>query len=222
MYVFNDGKNVYEGMTKEQILAAITEAVETHEISDVDTGFVTTLKEQNKGLGLKIWVGSTAEYNAITTKETNCLYILSDDTTLADIEAVVSALSTSVNNIAILKGQVLLNTSVAYGEASADLIGTNPISDFSLVKVTANFGEVLCSVAPGTTYTLIRGTAPDNLSSTTADTFTSLVTVRLKVNNSTGKLVDNATTVTVFTVGAGGAVTAQISQSTISKIVGVC
>ena len=41
-------------MTKEQILAAITQAVESHTVSDVDTGFVTTLKEQNEYMPLNI------------------------------------------------------------------------------------------------------------------------------------------------------------------------
>lgn len=70
----------FESMTKEQILAAITQAVETGEIKDVDTGFVTTIKEQNSGAGLTFWVGTSAEYNALETKATNCFYIITDDT----------------------------------------------------------------------------------------------------------------------------------------------
>lgn len=75
----------FESMTKEQILAAIEQAVSTGEIKNVDTGFVTRLKEQNANKALTFWVGTTAEYNAIPQKVENCFYILTDDTTAEDI-----------------------------------------------------------------------------------------------------------------------------------------
>ena len=99
-YVIAQGNNLYESMTKEEILAAITQAVESHTIGNVDTGFVTTLKEMNNNNGLKVWIGLTAEYNAIATKETNCLYILTDDTELEDIQTLVNSLNGKVNELA--------------------------------------------------------------------------------------------------------------------------
>jgi len=84
-YVIGEGNNFYEGMTKEEILAAITQAVSTHAIADVDTGFVTTIKEKNKNNPLSLWVGTEAEYNAIEEKDQNCLYIKTDDSTLEAI-----------------------------------------------------------------------------------------------------------------------------------------
>lgn len=84
--------SLFEGMTKEQILAAITEAVESHTISDVNTGFVTTIKELNNGIGLKFWIGTTAQYNAIAEKENNVLYIKTDDTSAESINAAITAL----------------------------------------------------------------------------------------------------------------------------------
>lgn len=84
-YVIGEGNNLYEGMTKEEILAAITQAVSTHAISDVDTGFVTTIKEKNKNNPLSLWVGTEAEFNAIEEKDQNCLYIKTDDSTLEAI-----------------------------------------------------------------------------------------------------------------------------------------
>lgn len=86
-YVISNDNCRFESMTKEQILAAITQAVESHSISDVDTGFVQTLKEQNHGTGLKFWFGTTAEYNALQTIEPDVFYILTDDTKFDDIEA---------------------------------------------------------------------------------------------------------------------------------------
>lgn len=70
----------FESMTKEQILSAIEQAITTGEIKDVDTGFVTKIKEQNTGAALTFWVGTKAEYNALETKARNCFYIITDDT----------------------------------------------------------------------------------------------------------------------------------------------
>lgn len=75
----------FESMTKEQILTAILQAISTGEIKDVDTGFVTTVKEQNSGAGLSFWVGTQAQYNAIETKIANCFYIITDDTTAEEL-----------------------------------------------------------------------------------------------------------------------------------------
>ena len=98
-YVISAGNNLTESMTKEQILSAITQAIETGTISDVDTGFVEKIKEQNSAANLKFWVGSTAQYNALETKEQGCFYLLTDDTTYEDIESNISDLQTDVTNL---------------------------------------------------------------------------------------------------------------------------
>jgi hypothetical protein len=76
-YVFCDMNCKFESMTKEQIITAITQAVNDGTVGDIDAGFITTLKEQNAGKGLTFWLGTTAEYNAIpdAQKDANCLYI---------------------------------------------------------------------------------------------------------------------------------------------------
>lgn len=84
-YVICEDNCKFEGMTKEQIMAAIEQAVETGEIKDVDSGFVTTIKEINHQRGLRFWVGTTAEFNALPAKQNNVLYIKSDDTSEQDI-----------------------------------------------------------------------------------------------------------------------------------------
>lgn len=98
-YVFCDDKCLFEGMTKEQILAAIEQAVSTGEIKDVDTGFVTKIKEQNKGTALTFWVGTTAQYNAIEQKAENCFYIVTDDNRIADIDAAIKDINDSIKEI---------------------------------------------------------------------------------------------------------------------------
>ena len=90
--VRGNSDSLYEAMTKEQILAAIVEAVEGGTISDVNTGFVTTIKEQNNGVGLMFWVGTTAQYNALAEHENNVLYIKTDDTSAQAINSAIAAL----------------------------------------------------------------------------------------------------------------------------------
>lgn len=84
----------FEGMTKEQIFTAIAQAVNDGEISDIDSGFITTIKEKNKNAGLSFWVGTQAEYNALPSIVENCFYIISDDTTEDDINENIQ----SINN----------------------------------------------------------------------------------------------------------------------------
>lgn len=55
----------YEGMTKEQIIAAIAEATGATPTS-IDDAFITKIKEQNANVAMKIWVGNRAQYNALT------------------------------------------------------------------------------------------------------------------------------------------------------------
>lgn len=90
----------FEAMTKEQTLAAIAQAVETGEIKDVDAGFVTKIKEKNGGKQVTIWVGTQAEYNAISTPDVNCLYIITDDSTVQEMQNAILALQNAYDEIA--------------------------------------------------------------------------------------------------------------------------
>lgn len=101
-YCFCGSNCKYETMTKEQILAAITQAVESGEVRDVDTGFVTKIKEQNAGGYVSFWVGTTAQYNALQTKETNCIYILTDDTSGDDLKNWIVDTFATQENVATL------------------------------------------------------------------------------------------------------------------------
>lgn len=148
-YVVSDDKCFYEGMTKEQILTAITQAIETHQIANVDTGFVTTLKEANQNKPMSFWVGTTAEYNAIEEKLDDCIYLLTDDTELEDLEALIRR---SMN---VLKGEVILDSSdspIAFSgniSINVPLTGDHEIAEFTLVEViTSNNSPVLCTVKP--------------------------------------------------------------------------
>lgn len=101
VFVQSDNHCKYEGMTKEQIVAAIEQAISTGQITDVDSGFITKIKELNVNNGLSFWVGTQAEYNAIESAGTlaeNVLYIISDDTTTGNIEAQIQKIKTDVDN----------------------------------------------------------------------------------------------------------------------------
>lgn len=64
-------------------------------------GFVESLKEQNKGAKLTFWVGTTAEYEAISNKEKNCLYISTDDPMTDEIQAAIEEIKSKINDIPV-------------------------------------------------------------------------------------------------------------------------
>lgn len=80
VYVLCDTNCKYEGMTKEQIVAAIAEATGVTP-TNVDDGFITKIKEMNASGTVKLWIGTMAEFNALTTKDANTLYLMTDDDT---------------------------------------------------------------------------------------------------------------------------------------------
>lgn len=98
-YCFCGSNCKYETMTKEQILAAIAQAVETGSIGDVDAGFITKVKEQNGGRAVTFWVGTQAQYNALESIAENCLYIITDDTLRADMEKCIAETQAAVEEM---------------------------------------------------------------------------------------------------------------------------
>lgn len=98
-YVLCGSNCKFESMTKEQILTAIQQAVSTGEIKDVDAGFITTIKEQNRGNAITLWKGTQAEYNAIVEKSDDCFYIITDDTFKEDVNAAIVAQNKEIENV---------------------------------------------------------------------------------------------------------------------------
>lgn len=212
-YVFDDNKNLFEGWDKEEIIAAIVNYLETHAVGDVDTGFVTVLKEQNANKGLKFWIGTTAQYNAIETKDADTLYILTDDSELQDIEAVANQAYASVMEIANKKGVVLLNQTVNYGTGlSVDLL--NDIDDYEIVKVETQFTEAVCNVRKGVNTLNIQGITCQTMSSING---VALVITNVVVDRQTNKITQNRTTTILLQTGG----TPTITETAITKITGV-
>ena len=114
----------FEGMTKEQILTAIAEAISTGKIKDVDTGFVTTIKEMNSRAGLKFWVGTQAEYNALETKPENTFCIITDDTTASDIATIIKNFEEELKTIAVVAD---VDYVIEQGEATTRTGGVDTI-----------------------------------------------------------------------------------------------
>lgn len=85
----------FEGMTKEQIITAIAEATGVT-VEDIDSAFITKLKEINKGNTIQIWMGTNAEYNAIENKLDDVLYIVTDDTFVSDTNTSIEDLYTKI------------------------------------------------------------------------------------------------------------------------------
>lgn len=80
-YCYCENNCKYETMSKEEILAAIAQAVETGKIGECDTGFITTVKTIN-GLPLKFFVGAQSDYEVLTAEQKSNLFaIITNDTT---------------------------------------------------------------------------------------------------------------------------------------------
>lgn len=129
--VVGTSDSFYESMTKEEIIAAIVEAVEGGTVGDIDTGFVTILKEINKNIGIRLWVGTTAEYNALLDKPDNVIYIKTDDTTAEDINTALELLQQNIEAIGTAL-QAYAPESHAY---STTKYGAATSSDYGHVKL---------------------------------------------------------------------------------------
>jgi hypothetical protein len=125
-YCFCSSNCKYETMTKEQILAAIAQAVETGTIQDVDAGFITKVKEGNAGEQVKFWVGTKAQHNALESIDEDCVYIITDGSDFDDLLALASKMAEDMDNKVDKRGDsmkgaltlkgVVLTEGVDYGD----------------------------------------------------------------------------------------------------------
>ena len=90
VYVFDDGANKHEGMTKSEIMDTIVEMMETGQV----TGgiYIDAVKEQNAGESLKFWVGTQAQYEALPEIDPYIDYKITDANTLQEIDAALTQL----------------------------------------------------------------------------------------------------------------------------------
>lgn len=92
VYVICDNNCKYEGMTKEQILTAIAQAVESGTVGNIDVGFITTIKTIT-GTPLQFFVGKQAAYEKLTAEQKHNLFaIITDDASKENIEKALADL----------------------------------------------------------------------------------------------------------------------------------
>lgn len=106
-------------------------------------GFIESLKEMNNGGKFSVWVGTQEEYDAIGTKNPNCLYVISNDNSVEVLNAlaqhhvvdqdtieVVQELSNGANTIVTWKY-------TKWSDGQCELFGhTRRTYDFSNVDTT--------------------------------------------------------------------------------------
>lgn len=142
-YVLANGNNLYEGLTKEQIFAAIAEATgETP--TDVDAAFITKIKEQNKNQPIKFWFGTTAEYNALQSYEPNCFYVFSDSDELNDIlQAAENAAEAKVAEFCPPKNSVLVSNDSGIGSGAT--INIDNLSLYTVFILETSQGNIVAT-----------------------------------------------------------------------------
>lgn len=112
-YCYCDNNCKYETLDKEEILAAIAQAVETGIIGECDTGFITTIKTIT-GEPLKFFVGEQSEYEALTEEQRENLFaIITNDTTKEGIQNTLDELLAAASdqtkfNADITEGNIVI------------------------------------------------------------------------------------------------------------------
>lgn len=98
-YVFDDAKNLFEGMTKEQIVNAIASATGLPP-EQIDADVITSaIKEQNAQKNVNLWVGTQNEYNAIQQPDENTLYVVTDPHETNELQSQIAQLQAQVDNL---------------------------------------------------------------------------------------------------------------------------
>lgn len=148
VYVICDQNCKFEGMTKEQILAAIEQAVNGGTIGDVDTGFVRTVKTIN-GAPLRFFVGLQSEYDALPNEDKENLFaIITNDTTKEGITDYFEELSGELDSLAtkqsndsatinkIISGDIHTGyAEKAYKDADGQIIASAYLKRFDAMSV---------------------------------------------------------------------------------------
>lgn len=199
VYVICNQNCKFEGMTKEQILTAIMQAVNEGTISNIDAGFVQTIKTVN-GHALKFFVGEQSEYDALTEADKEDLFaIITNDTskegimqTLADLEQDFKDIQGNFN--ALEKG--IKNGSIVSGMARAiynEWVDVSSSNSSAFSGIEAGLYVVVVDVNPSETtkhkyftcVILCDADANDSIGSTAVD---SSHTVRINYSSVTGRL----------------------------------
>lgn len=99
VYAFCDANCRWETLTKEQILSAIMQAVNDGNITNIDAGFITTIKTINNE-SIRFFYGTQAQYDALPDEDKqNLNKVITDDTFRDGVNEAISALQSDVNGL---------------------------------------------------------------------------------------------------------------------------
>ena len=138
-YCFCGSNCKYETMTKEQILAAITQAASGSSVIDPDAAVVSKVKETNSGGAVTFWVGTQAEYNALESVAKDCLYIITNDSSVIDLQNAMRTLqeATEEAHAATEKAVAAAAKNLEVQDVSADIIFSFMPSNSTASAMTA-------------------------------------------------------------------------------------
>lgn len=98
VYALDDGGNRVETLSAEKILEAIQTAIATGEIPAELQTIIDTIKEQNKGAGLKFWLGTQAEFLALESTSEDVIYFINDSANLRDVAEALAELKKALED----------------------------------------------------------------------------------------------------------------------------
>lgn len=150
VYVICSDDCRFEGMTREQILTAIQQAVADGYVSDPDSAVISKIKEINKSGTAQVWVGTEAEFNAISpapdcalgfirTGADGTLYFCTDDTSYEVFLATVTEEAARAASEAVAAGsmfQKLLDVTTTEVAKQIDLdLSIYDLSEYSRLEM---------------------------------------------------------------------------------------
>lgn len=127
----------YETLTKEQILSAITQAVNDGTISDIDAGFVTKIKTIT-GSTLRFFVGTQAEYDVLSDEQKQGTFaIISNDTTKEGLLNAIQELQDDLEDLEtrLTNGSITVAKAATIPEPDLNLITNKTITEGGLYYV---------------------------------------------------------------------------------------
>lgn len=150
VYVICNNNCKFESMTKEQILAAIVQAVNEGTIGDIDTGFIKTVQTIN-GQPLRFFVGEQSAYEALTDEEKKNLFaIITNDTTKDGLFESLETLKTTVRELVAGLGDgsfVVKSAETAKSAGSAITAGSASTASTANAANTANVANTANAIA---------------------------------------------------------------------------
>lgn len=92
-------------------------------------GFIEVIKEQNDSKGLKFWVGTQAEYEAIDKYDEDCFYITTDDTFDDDVNKAIEELHNKFDDYAPKSDAIMSNLKVTEDPTEKMQVATKQYAD---------------------------------------------------------------------------------------------